>query len=166
MTPNDFDFNTTSDVPTLTPTTARILIGIQLAQLFPYQDQHTVALLADHIVTATEQLHPDLRQITRAELTFVLDPEDHLVNLVAQLPDVHDQPTAGVTTNHLGTLLIQDQFAQSLNDYQMRRNIYAMAYRALLHSQGEYDASQSFDEAVELATTALQHPRHPRSHAN
>lgn len=166
MTPNDFDFDTTSDIPTLTPATTRILIGIQLAQLFPYQDQHTVALLADHIVTTTEGLSVDIRQVTRAELTFVLDPEDHLVNLVAALPDVHDQPTAGVTTNHLGTLLIQEHYAQTQNDYQMRRNIYAMAYRALLHSQGEYDASQSFDEAVELATTALQHPRHPRSHAN
>ncbi|GGK36805.1 hypothetical protein GCM10008955_33290 [Deinococcus malanensis] len=158
MTDFDFDFDATSQLPQLTDDTTRVMIGMELTEQFPFQDRHNLALMANHIVDAVRALTPTVLAQTRAQLAFTLDPQERTVHLVAHVPEQQDTTSAGVEARHLGNLLASDQFVETLNDTEMRRNVYAVAYRALLNSQAGYDGHGGFEEAVELATAALAHP--------
>lgn len=161
MTPTTFDPNDHGFLPTLTPTTTRLMTVLQIQQDAQWEDQHTLALVADHVVTTAELLRGPVLHLTRATLAFELDPQTSLVTLTAQLLGVQDAPAAGVEARHLARLLFQDDFIRTGNDYALRRNVYAVAYRALLTSQDGYDPDQAlagFDDAIELAETALRYP--------
>lgn len=161
MTLPDFDPADHGFLPTLTPTTTRLLTALQVRAVHAFEDELTIALVADHIVTTCEHLTTPLRQLTRATLAFHTDPADSLVHLTAQVTECQDAPSAGVSVLHLAQLLMQEDFIRTGLDREFRRNVYAVAYRALLATQDapSPDATLAgFDDALELADTALAFP--------
>ncbi|MBZ9714494.1 hypothetical protein [Deinococcus multiflagellatus] len=141
--------------PPITPHLARVLIGLHLAQAFPLQPQLHLAQLALHIVDTAEALRGPLAQATGAQLRYQMDPEDGTLHVVAHAVDLQRAGSAGVSATHLGHLLIQADYVQMGSDIDLRRNLYAIAYRAQLAQSGE-PAEASFGLAVELANNAVR----------
>lgn len=146
------------DILPLTPNLSRVLLGVMLRQEYPFEDAQNLAVLGDHIITSIETLTPRIQHLTRAELHIHIDAQTMEPNFTATVHGMDRDGSAGVELRHLAHLLVQSDFVVTANDQDMLRNLYAVAYRALIAAQStefRADAEKSFDDALELADAAL-----------
>ncbi|MBZ9751770.1 hypothetical protein K7W42_12975 [Deinococcus sp. HMF7604] len=139
----------------ITADIARVLTGLHLRRDFPLLPEQTIAQLALHLIDTAEALRGPLAQIAGAQLHYQLDPEDRTLHIVAHAVDLERSGSAGVSVCHLAHLLLQDDFLRTGGDMDLRRNLYAIAFRAQLAQRGE-PADESFGRALELANSAVE----------
>lgn len=146
------------DILPLTPNLSRVYLGVVLRQAYPFEDGQNLAVLGEHIISSIETLTPRIQYLTHATLSIQIDSETMEPSFTATVQGADRDGSASVELRHLAFLLVQADFVVTQNDHDMLRNLYAVAYRALIAAQpGELrpTVEQGFGDALELADSAL-----------